>query len=493
MISIAVKRVTNWPALAWVCKVEREPASVRTWCGSRVEQIGNAIFEAAWDGSVAPITLDSSSLVIGTGFILREKNITFVPSSNTVDRIWFIKEKFGGWVSNSLSALLATSGAQLRDDYFLYNRDLATIVHGIDRYKQHVPLKNGEAEVIYYQNLVFDWDNWRREDKTDHTPSFDTFDAYYTYLLDTASRLASNATTRHRKFPLELLTTISTGYDSPTAAVVAKHAGCRKALTLTRARSRFHRSDSGMRIADRLNLECDAYDNHKAITSEPYFWSVLGEPADANLSVFQFPDAPSVLFTGFNGGILWDIQEHKLSNRCVRKDLTGLGLCEYRLHAQFLHCPVPFWGIMRAAEIQKLSISPSLKPWSIGGKYNRPICRRIVEDAGVPRDWFGIKKKATTLSPHAERRPITRDARERFELFVRERNIPVTPNWILRLSNQIDEDIMSHIRDITGTKLPKTWINSKAEKMAFQWAVNEIAFMYREGLKNEHSSSPEVC
>ena len=485
MTNINVKHVSDWPPLAWVCKIEREPPIAHVWCGDRVEQIGNAIFESVWDGSVSPMDIDQSSVVVGSGLILRENTITFVPSSNTVDRIWLIKENFGGWVSNSLPALLATSGAKLRDDYFSYSHDLTSIIHGIDRYTQQIPLSDGVAEVIYYQNLVFDWKSWRRVDKVDKTPFFDTFNSYYTYLLDTASRLASNATSDQRKFPLKLLTTVSTGYDSPTAAVIAKHAGCQNALTLTHARSRFIRSDSGVQIAERLNLECDSYDNHQPIRSEPYFWSVLGDMADANFSLFSFPNAPSVLFTGFNGDIVWDRLEHHQSNRCARKGLTGLGLCEYRLSAMFLHCPVPFWGIMHTPEIQKISISPTLSKWSIGGDYDRPICRRIVEDAGVPREWFGIRKNATCFSPYAERRPITKHARQRFKHFVKERNFRLIPYWMLQLSNQVDEDLMSRIRGITGTKFPSTWINSRAEKMTFHWAVSEIATIYKDGLKNE--------
>ena len=37
-----------------------------------------------------------------------------------------------------------------------------------------------------------------------------------------------------------------------------------------------------------------------------------------------------------------------------------------------------------------------MQPWSVGGKYDRPICRRIVEEAGIPRDWFGVHKKGSS-------------------------------------------------------------------------------------------------
>ena len=33
-----------------------------------------------------------------------------------------------------------------------------------------------------------------------------------------------------------------------------------------------------------------------------------------------------------------------------------------------------------------------MEPWSIGGDYDRPLARRILEEAGVPRSYFGSHK-----------------------------------------------------------------------------------------------------
>lgn len=477
----------KWPPLAWACKVERDPTNITVWCGAFVEQTDNSIFEAVWDGSVSAIDLDQSTLVCGTGFVIRDKKITFITSSNTVDRIWLIKTESGGWVGNSLPALLAVSGARLKDDYLSYYNDLYTIAHGIGQYVQQIPLHDGIAEVVYFQNLIYNLESWQRIDKVDNTPPFNSFDDYYNYLLTSASLLASNATSKQRAYPVEILTTISTGYDSPTAAIVARHAGCRKALTLTRARSIFTRSDSGAKIARQLNLECEEYESPKSTSpeTEPYFWAVRGEPADANLSVFKFPETPSMLFTGYNGDVVWGTH-FKQKHLIARKGLTGLGLCEYRLKKAFFHCPVPFWGITRAKELQTLSKSRELKPWSVGGDYDRPICRRIIEEAGVPREWFGLQKKATTFSPVAERRPINKLSRRRFELFIKERGLPLTPQWLLRLTSILDEEVIIRLSGITNKNLPRLQINGKAEAMTFHWAVSELVTTYKKELISEH-------
>src|SRR2546425_2689886 len=36
-------------------------------------------------------------------------------------------------------------------------------------------------------------------------------------------------------------------------------------------------------------------------------------------------------------------------------------------------------------------------PWDVRGTYSRPICRRIVETAGVPRDAFGVRKQTASV------------------------------------------------------------------------------------------------
>ena len=40
-------------------------------------------------------------------------------------------------------------------------------------------------------------------------------------------------------------------------------------------------------------------------------------------------------------------------------------------------------------EIEYLACSDEMAPWSLGNDYDRPIPRRIVEEAGIPRALFG--------------------------------------------------------------------------------------------------------
>jgi len=81
----------------------------------------------------------------------------------------------------------------------------------------------------------------------------------------------------------------------------------------------------------------------------------------------------------------------------VRKDQSGLSLSEYRLWIGFIHCPVPFLGIRQLADINAISRSPEMARWDWPRGHSRPICRRIVEEAGLPRHSFGIGKRAASV------------------------------------------------------------------------------------------------
>ena len=107
-----------------------------------------------------------------------------------------------------------------------------------------------------------------------------------------------------------------------------------------------------------------------------------------------------MLLTGYHGDKVWDLHNTRLGPEIIRGDPSGLSLTEYRLWAKFLHLPLPFLGIRQMREINAISRSAEMRPWDVGGEYTRPICRRIVESAGVPRGLFGTAKKNGSVMLH---------------------------------------------------------------------------------------------
>jgi len=86
--------------------------------------------------------------------------------------------------------------------------------------------------------------------------------------------------------------------------------------------------------------------------------------------------------------------------------MGGCALGEFRLRTGFIQFPLACSGALHARAIKAITDSPAMKPWSIGGGYDRPIARRIAEEAGVPRHLFGqIRKGGPRRGP--ERRSWT--------------------------------------------------------------------------------------
>ena len=132
-----------------------------------------------------------------------------------------------------------------------------------------------------------------------------------------------------------------------------------------------------------------------------------------------------VLLTGFHGDEMWDrvAWPLPLNEDLVRSDQCGLSLTEYRLWAGFIHCPVPFMGARQVQAVNAISNSSELAAWRVPGAYNRPICRRILEEAGVPRQAFGTAKKNTSVLMFERRTFLSPDSWHEYSGWLAERHV----------------------------------------------------------------------
>ncbi|MDV3503504.1 hypothetical protein [Marinobacter sp. M-5] len=388
-----------FPALAWVAKFESEkPDVLSVWCGELVEFGPDFVVEGVWPGPFEEKGFDASELFYGSGVRIVGDVVRFVSSCSTVDRIWCHNDNGMVTVSNSLPCLLSIAEVDLVCDDNSYAKAVETIVKGRG-YQKHYPVSRGQLQIHYFENVELCGGTLTVVPKTEHTAAFPTYESYSSFLLDTASLIGQNASDAARSRPINVLSTISRGYDSPVASLLARKAGARKAFTIVSARSLIPREDSGAQIAERIGLECEEYTScRKKFRDELWYWAANGSLQDMNFSIFNYPAGPSVMFTGFNGDMVWSRSGGKVPEDYLkRKDSTGLGFCEHRLVKGVIHCPVPFWGIRHIGDIKRLSEDVAMQPWSVGGDYDRPVPRRIAEEAGIPRELFGQTKSATTV------------------------------------------------------------------------------------------------
>lgn len=210
--------------------------------------------------------------------------------------------------------------------------------------------------------------------------------------------LVANAADRSRAHPYRPLATLSSGYDSSAVTVLAHEAGTDEALTFHPDRN--GADDRGTGVATALGIKVHVVDSdawrERRLAEVPFL------VANAGGQNVQFAGAEELLegrllFTGFHGDTAWGKQGTDLGPNFVRDGFGGLSLTEYRLWAGFLSAPIAFWGGRQVAQLHAISNSPEMQPWDLSDDYSRPICRRIVEEAGAPRDAFGIGKRMAAV------------------------------------------------------------------------------------------------
>jgi hypothetical protein len=169
-------------------------------------------------------------------------------------------------------------------------------------------------------------------------------------------------------------------------------------MTFTTARSG---PDDGTPIALQLGLACTPIQRgayRQLDCPEIPFLSSNANGEESHYAGAEHLLRGRILYTGYHGDKVWAKQSKDTSPHLVRGDPSGLALTEYRLRAGFIHCPVPFMGVRQIADLQKISTSPEMTKWDILGSYSRPICRRIVESAGVDGRLFGRHKNAASVT-----------------------------------------------------------------------------------------------
>ena len=247
------------------------------------------------------------------------------------------------------------------------------------------------------------------------SPAFSSFSAYKSNLLSTLKAIKSNAYDPLRKTPYtRFVTTCSAGYDSVACAALRKELGVSQALTLAKGRGGM--IDTGAVVANSLSLECNEYSrlgdglelkqegksrlklDVAHVPEEGYedFLASVHTSEDLYFAAFEPHLHGAIVLTGFHGDKVW-ARGCPSGPDIKRGDNSGAGLDEFRKRVGFVMVPVPFIGADRNEDISALCEADEMAPFTLGGNYDRPIPRRIGEEAGVPREAFGRKKSAGSV------------------------------------------------------------------------------------------------
>lgn len=303
--------------------------------------------------------------------------------------------------------LCAYAHCRLDPQYLNYEIDFNTILFGIDGYKESVRViySNGElvdVRIYYYRNITINDSNSIRVEKKKKEAPFKDFSDYYNRLCSSVGGTILNAQDGKRKLQYGVVTTISKGYDAPCCAAIAKKYGCNTAVTFHAVGK--YAEDSGVDIAKALGYkrilerDPDAYMARKDLVEAEQLSS--GE-IGSDLCFVAFDDifSNNIVFTGDRGDSVWAKENSFVNDNFEFDDiLSHIGFSERRLWLGYISIPMPLFGASAWSSIQRISNSDEMKPWIMNNDYDRPIPRRIVEEAGVSRNMFGIEKHGAGIT-----------------------------------------------------------------------------------------------
>lgn len=402
---LSFTRQEGIPSLAWCLEATSGARQVTVWHGPRVETSTDAFVEGAWDGAYDDMAMDQG-VCMGSGGRIRDGELVLTAPSHTLEALYSIRVHDRLVVSNSLPFALVRAGLDLDPAYRRYLIDMRSIMRGLQRHVSIIPTLQGvPVQRHFFCNLVIGRDLQVRRERKAPAPRFAAFADYREYLKSRLERITLNANDGSRSFRYRLMATVSRGYDSPACAVLAKACGCERALTISDS-SWGNPIDSGREIGELLFddvVERKRQDYfHNAGMPEAEF-AALGDAGDVPFSSFEDVLAGCILTTGFPNA--WDPQ-WSMGADVRRHDASGSSLGEFRLRVGFIHAPIPFIGCENHSDISTIGRSAELDSWRVGGRYDRPIARRIAEEGGIPRQMFGQRKSAAatwwTLRPKSE-------------------------------------------------------------------------------------------
>ncbi len=396
-MKLRCQQLNHWPKLSWFAKVTDDTVDVLHGC--RVEYSDEWIFEGTWAGEFGKGDFDGEvPVIIGTGIRLREKTVSFVCSTGSLDRLFYVNKKKELLVSNSLACLLSVAKLRLNPS-FPYSKTLLRYLKN-HRYQPKVlPTSDGdEIHFVTYEKLVYS--QGTLEEQTHGVEgAFTSFEEYEEFLRSRILAIRTNLQDERRRYKVAPVATVSKGYDSAASMAIAKPLGIRSALTISRI-GKGGRDDSGEEIAEQLGIPVKSVvDRRSAYRDIDLVLAGLGESRDLNMTLFDYPDELTLLVLGTAGDFVWQSafkKEFNDSNHFLdRYDTTSCQLAEWRLHKGVFLANVPSIGASRIDCLKQINESSAMDPWRIGGDYDRPIPRRILEQQGVSRDKFGIKKNGS--------------------------------------------------------------------------------------------------
>lgn len=389
------------PPLSWLARIERGSGNIEVTCGSSVRLEGSGFFEGTWAGDPDLASISGCTTVFGSGIVADEDCPVVVTPAHAISGVFTHRSAGETVISNTLVGLLVALDAQLVPTADYPGRFVRSI-DGVANSPIELPTNKGAVAYHFYWNLRVGADGTITQVAKPTEEPFRSFADYRSRISAALRTSLANAGS------YQPAVSLSSGYDSTAVAALAAEHGCRRALTLVEGR-RSRRAagaaaDSGDATAKRLGMEVATFDRRAYLSRtdlpEAEFLATGMSGEDVVMSPYEPRLYRSILLTGTQGNGIWRVGgSHRADLR--RSALDGGSLNEFRLRTDFHFVPLPVFGLAQRASVMLISASPEMKAWSVGGRYDQPISRRIAEEAGLARGSFAVTKQAASALIHS--------------------------------------------------------------------------------------------
>jgi hypothetical protein len=440
MVRINYRSADDTPRQAWL--VSLGDNSVDAVVGSGVKHDAGWLYEGGWARTEHPRELSLAGVYLGSGAVWDGSCLSLIAPSHSAEAVYVLRVGGNVFASNSLPFVLC--GGKVENFPI---RDIGPIMRSI------------KAGMTKYERLIHStpqWTLWRfcnsivecrlGVDPVEHQQqadvsqitSFNTYQAYLLSIIGEAARTyGSTGTTVY----------LSRGYDSTACAVLASQLeGDKLALSVDKGRHGVRDDGTeaakllGMRtrllqrperVALRQTRQGEERVNRSDIERMSEFYIGMSLLDEILLADDELLAGRTVLM-GFHGDKVWD-PTVPVSDDLKRGDVSGASLTDFRVRVGYLQIPVPMLAFRAQPFLAALALSNEMRPWRSGklvgigrwrvkiplmsiklalralwlprrvrewawrGTYDRPIPRRIAEDAGLPRHMFGQNKAAAAM------------------------------------------------------------------------------------------------
>ena len=403
--------ISALPRMSWCARLGQS-GTVVVRHGDWVETRPKGFVEGAWDGEFDAFEFDRAQTLAGSGAVMRDGACIFAAPFHPLERLYVLRRPQATLVSNSLVFVLQEAGDGLdlsHKDYFF---DLLRMARrGIGHQPSRLRTARGQHVELYTAcRLAIDCELNLQCNPMPLGPPPTNYEEYFEHIYNASRRIVENAADPARTTTYAPAAACSKGYDSTASAALASLVGCKEGLTFARSgRAKGHpvlgmtkelSNDSGAESLRALGMNVTERERLTALQTPghpraEFYFSLIAQ-TDASIQAMEDKLRGTVLFSGRHGERYWGP-----TSRCSRRNfrevddcnLSGHASPEFRMRTGFIHLPAPYIAALHGPAIFRITHSEQMRPWKLGvGYYDRPIARRIAEEAGVPRENFGHVK-----------------------------------------------------------------------------------------------------